>query len=774
MYQDENAVVAESIRTSRTVRLMGAQFLGLIEQLEHGRVNRARARACRLNKRQPRGSRTLQAADVAALYALRPTAPELWYISPYEFTMYWEILPARVPTTVADLQNAAAWWDVDVSPAGLEKLQRAEGGKIELLPGVDYTLKRNRRRRKFAALMMFPRPKAYGTRGCSAGDRARFVPALASERKTRVLSACISDRGRCDRLVPTYTCLLAQACVAGIQAGKTRCVDGSTVQSYVKKRNTTSATFSASTACGPADAENQANSDDAVSDEELQLTAADIPECFESTAMGSGEGAQARCVSARREQIFLAACADANATWGSGDVAAAACGETLDETFVGDVERATRAARREKQSASRQTLSSTAWPESNPSLLRQPCSHKAADAERWLSDVATRCNAEQLSFLKHVVQRVACEERNVSVHGGPTGDEDEPLRWVLHGGPGAGKSYALKLLKTELFERVLGWKRGVEFEVVALQASMADALDGDTIHHALSLSVFTNEDESSLKKQAELLQRALRWRWLLLDEFSMVSTELLARLELKCRDVVRDACPGKYECNSSIARPFGGLNVILSDDLWQLEPPSGTFLGASPTAMLKAGAVRRGPTAAYGQLLVWGGPEVGVQGVTELTICERTSDVWLQELQEQLRVGKLCADMRRFLHGAATTVPGSWCRDDVACGNSACRALVGVCSPEEIAARECSVCADERRSRRCVATAPTDRRFMEEMKQAPSIFATNDVKHHVNKVRAAAFAKEHRPLILLAAQDRISATALRDTPDLRKFKKQSG
>ena len=284
-------------------------------------------------------------------------------------------------------------------------------------------------------------------------------------------------------------------------------------------------------------------------------------------------------------------------------------------------------------------------------MLSQPHGHSNTQRQEAVKSTAVPIMPFQPLFLAFAQIRfvsqsrransiLRCEQNeglSVSAHGGPTGDEDEPLRWVLHGGPGTGKSYALKLLKTELFERVLGWKRGVEFEVVALQASTADALDGDTIHHALSLSVFTNEDESSLKKQAELLQRALRWRWLLLDEFSMVSAELLASLELKCRDVARDACPRKYKCNSSITRPFGGLNVILPGDLWQLEPPSGTFLGALPTAMLEAGAVRRGPTTAYGQLLVWGGPEVGAQGVTELTICERTSDVWLQELQEQLR-----------------------------------------------------------------------------------------------------------------------------------------
>ena len=391
---------------------------------------------------------------------------------------------------------------------------------------------------------------------------------------------------------------------------------------------------------------------------------------------------------------------------------------------------------------------------------------------RWLENVSTRCNTEQHGFLRMVAERVLQEEAETFTSGQPVSETSEPLRWVLHGGPGTGKSHVLRLFKQELFESVLGWRRGVDFEVVALQATMADALEGDTIHHALSLAVFRDDDEGSLKKQMDLAHRALRWRWLLLDEFSMVSAELLARLEMKCRDIVRDGCRQKRYAGSHIERPFGGLNVLLSGDLWQLEPPSGTFLGTLPTALLEEGNVRRGPTTAYGQLLVWGGAEHGVQGVTELVTCERTTDIWLQEVQAQIRVGNLDADSHAFLHGEPTSVPGSWLRNDVQCGNSACRDLKDSCSPWQIQDKECKICTRERETRRRVARGPTDEQYRLQFDRAAAIFATNDIKHHVNKVRAAAFARErHLPLVLLPAKDYISAPALRERPDLKKCKK---
>ena len=66
----------------------------------------------------------------------------------------------------------------------------------------------------------------------------------------------------------------------------------------------------------------------------------------------------------------------------------------------------------------------------------------------------------------------------------------EPLRWAMHGGPGTGKTHVINIIKEELFGKVLKWNTSVEFQIVALQAVMADLLQGDTIHHAFNIPVF--------------------------------------------------------------------------------------------------------------------------------------------------------------------------------------------------------------------------------------------------------------------------------------------
>ena len=131
-------MAAECMRTSRTVSFMGAQYLGLVEQLVEGRVKQARAKVCRLNRRQTRGRRKLDSADTAVLYALRPTHPDIWFLSPYEFTMYWDIVPTRVPQTREEAEDPTAQWDVTLQPCGLDKLRAASDGRNDLLPGVDY------------------------------------------------------------------------------------------------------------------------------------------------------------------------------------------------------------------------------------------------------------------------------------------------------------------------------------------------------------------------------------------------------------------------------------------------------------------------------------------------------------------------------------------------------------------------------------------------------------------------------------------------------------
>lgn len=111
---------------------------------------------------------------------------------------------------------------------------------------------------------------------------------------------------------------------------------------------------------------------------------------------------------------------------------------------------------------------------------------KELSVQAWAESLASHatCNPEQRSFCEKVAGRVTEELRDVRA---TDCGASEPLRWVLHGGPGTGKSHTLKMVRKELFEELLRWQHGVDFQIVSFQAVMAELLDGDTIHHALGL-----------------------------------------------------------------------------------------------------------------------------------------------------------------------------------------------------------------------------------------------------------------------------------------------
>ena len=383
----------------------------------------------------------------------------------------------------------------------------------------------------------------------------------------------------------------------------------------------------------------------------------------------------------------------------------------------------------------------------------------------WVEDVQARCNAEQALFCKTVAQQVRAQLN------GQDAATDEPLRWALHGGPGTGKSYTLNLIRKELFEEVLEWKQGSEFQIVTLQAVMANDLDGDTIHHSFGLNWQGGGDERiSGHKLLELSAKAIEWRWLIIDEISMVSAELLARLELRCRELVRDLSQSKYAKDSASVRPFGGLNVVMAGDLWQLPPPRGTFLGDVPWEMLTHGRSKKVAHTARGQQLVWGAMPDGVHGITELVQCERTHDLWLQNLQSELRTGKLSEANHAFLHGQDTCVPGSWNGQRLERGNKECQALLDAKADRKKNRRlECPACQEERRSKKRVVEEDTGK--PQGFANARAIFATNAVKYHVNKLRAQEWAaKEGKQVHYAIAKDRISSRALQEKPDLGKEK----
>lgn len=131
----------------------------------------------------------------------------------------------------------------------------------------------------------------------------------------------------------------------------------------------------------------------------------------------------------------------------------------------------------------------------------------------------------------------------------------------ITGSAGTGKTYLLTLYTQYLKER------RVYPTVVAPTGIAASHLGGQTIHSFFALGIRETIDESYvefLMEKKYLKTRFSKLKLLVIDEISMVSPELFTAMDLILR--------GFKEKDA----PFGGIQVIISGDFFQLPPVSKT------------------------------------------------------------------------------------------------------------------------------------------------------------------------------------------------------
>ena len=107
--------------------------------------------------------------------------------------------------------------------------------------------------------------------------------------------------------------------------------------------------------------------------------------------------------------------------------------------------------------------------------------------DRWICKRASELSDDQRGLLQRIADR-CYQEADDDAAGRCS--SSEPLRWLLHGKPGTGKSHVLRCI-IAFFEECLHWKkRSIQLCVAALQAVTAAAVGGDTLHHTASINPF--------------------------------------------------------------------------------------------------------------------------------------------------------------------------------------------------------------------------------------------------------------------------------------------
>lgn len=156
------------------------------------------------------------------------------------------------------------------------------------------------------------------------------------------------------------------------------------------------------------------------------------------------------------------------------------------------------------------------------------------------------------------------------------------LNVFLTGEPGAGKTHTINNFVKYLRER------DIEPAITASTGIAATHIGGMTIHSWSGIGIKTKLDKYDLDKIATseyLVKRILRTRVLIVDEISMLSPNMLDMLDLVCREIKQNG------------EPFGGMQIVVVGDFFQLPPISRTTSGEKQNSLLGSS---KAPTFAFG------------------------------------------------------------------------------------------------------------------------------------------------------------------------------
>ena len=126
----------------------------------------------------------------------------------------------------------------------------------------------------------------------------------------------------------------------------------------------------------------------------------------------------------------------------------------------------------------------------------------------------------------------------------------------LTGSPGSGKTHTIN-------EYVAYLKScGVEPAITASTGISATHIGGLTLHSWSGIGIKNNLDKHSLKKitTGYAAKRIKRTRVLIIDEVSMLSAQTFSTVDLVCRHI------------KDLQKPFGGMQVVVVGDFFQLPP----------------------------------------------------------------------------------------------------------------------------------------------------------------------------------------------------------
>ena len=146
---------------------------------------------------------------------------------------------------------------------------------------------------------------------------------------------------------------------------------------------------------------------------------------------------------------------------------------------------------------------------------------------------------------------------------------------IVHGGAGSGKSRLISSIHNMVADTLKKPGDNPDCPYILLTSFTGAAssnINGQTLHTTFSFKFGTTY--MSLPERTRAMKRALfqNVRFLIVDEISMISADMLFMIDLRLREIT-----GRLDM------VFGGISVWLFGDLFQLKPPKARYIFEEPS-----------------------------------------------------------------------------------------------------------------------------------------------------------------------------------------------
>ena len=206
----------------------------------------------------------------------------------------------------------------------------------------------------------------------------------------------------------------------------------------------------------------------------------------------------------------------------------------------------------------------------------QVCSHLYRDNDPASLDEIDSCHYQQMSTcsitmedFQHFLTTLTTCQKNALLHvkNHYGAQNDSKLHLFITGGAGVGKSFLLKLIVgyLQLYTWTLSGCSPVK--TCAPTGTAARHVSGQTIHSLLNIPVdkYLNYASLTAFQLSRLRQSFSGVHTLVIDEISMVSDRMLTIISRRLSEIAGND------------QPFGGYNMILFGDFFQIKPVLGKF-----------------------------------------------------------------------------------------------------------------------------------------------------------------------------------------------------